>query len=164
MFSTTQIIMEVSILIAAIFFAALIICLTLSIKNNIRLKRIMTNCESGKLDESITLYYNKISELAKEIEKKEERIETLEKMTAAGIQKYAVVHYDAFDDITNNLSFSIAMLDESNTGFIITSIYGRNNSNLYIKSVLKGKTNATMSDEEVEAFERALKAYDNKLK
>lgn len=156
--------MEIIILIFSIIVIALGACLIMSIANTRRLKRIMKNCPSGRLDKTIELYYNKIEALKNSFDEKNAQFEQIEKMVAAGIQKFAVVHYDAFNDITNNLSFSIAMLDESNTGFILSSIYGRNNSNLYIKSILKGKSNATMSDEEVEAYERAVRAYENKLK
>lgn len=164
MISISQAALEVIVLVCALLIAVLIACLVMSILNTIKLKRIMQNCSSGKLDETITLYYNKISDLADELDKKTEQFEQIEKMVRAGVQKFAVVHYDAFNDITNNLSFSIALLDAEDTGFILTSIYGRTHSNLYIKSILKGKSNSTMSDEEIEAFERALRSYDNKLK
>ena len=164
MFSVSQAALEIIVLVCALLIAILIACLVMSILNTVRLRRIMKNCSSGKLDETITLYYNKINELSDSLDKKTERFEQIEKMIRAGVQKFAVVHYDAFNDITNNLSFSIALLDAEDTGFILTSIYGRNSSNLYIKSILKGKSNATMSDEEIEAFERALSSYENKLK
>ena len=164
MLSISRATAEIIILVAVVVIAVLIACLVMSILNSVRLRRIMTNCSFGKLDESIIIYYNKISELAHELDKKTAQFEHIEKMIAAGVQKYAVVHYDAFNDITNNLSFSMVLLDANNTGFVLTSIYGRNGSNFYIKSILKGKSNATMSDEEIDAYERAIRAYENKLK
>ncbi len=154
--------------IIVIALMAIIVILTVTliftIINSRKLKKIMTNCSSGRLDETITLYYNKIDELADEIRKKEARFVHMEKMLAAGIQKFAALRYDAFDDISNNLSFSLALLDAEDTGYIITSIYGRESSNLYIKPVINGKSRYTMSNEETLVYEKALEIYENKLK
>ena len=142
----------------------LLVCLTVTIINSRKLKKIMKNCSSGKLDETITLYYNKIDALANEIRDKEVRFEHMEKMIGAGIQKFASLRYDAFDDISNNLSFSLALLDVEDTGYIITSIYGRESSSLYIKPVINGKSRYTMSNEETLVYEKALELYEKKMK
>lgn len=144
--------------------ALLLIVLIITIINNIRLRRIMKNCSSGRLDETITEYYNKISDIKNDMDKREYELEFLGKKAGAGIKKFALVRYDAFDNISNNLSFSIALLDEENSGYVITSIYGREGSNLYVKPILYGKSKATMSDEEVMAYEEAIREYENKLK
>lgn len=147
-----------------VIIVILALTLTVSLINSHKLKRIMKNCSSGELDEAIVSYYDKVEALADEIREKEARFDMMEKMLGAGIQKFAAMRYDAFEDISNNLSFSLALLDAEDTGYIITSIYGRESSNLYIKPVINGKSRYQMSNEETLVYEKALEIYKNKLK
>lgn len=164
MFTALDITIETIFIILSVIIVILTIFLILTILNSVKLKKIMKNCSSGRLDESITLYYNKINELSDELRTKTAQFDHIEKMINAGAQKFAVVRYDAFDNISNNLSFSLAILDGDNTGFILTSIYGRDSSNMYIKPIIKGKSRYTMSDEEVSAYDKAIELYENKVK
>ena len=73
------------------------------------------------------------------------------------IQKCNIVRYNAFSDTGSDLSFSIAMLDNFNDGFIITGIYGRNESITYAKPVSKGTSKYPLSVEEEMVLNRSLK-------
>lgn len=70
--------------------------------------------------------------------------------------KTGVVHYDAFENQTGNLSFSICLLDKTNTGIVLTSLYGREFSNIYLKDVKNGEID-NASPEEISAVKRATK-------
>jgi len=54
-----------------------------------------------------------------------------------------------------NLSFSIALLNGENSGAIITTIYGREESRVYLKPVQKGESDFPLSPEEKEILEKA---------
>ncbi len=73
------------------------------------------------------------------------------------LQKCNIVRYNAFSDTGSDLSFSIAMLDNFNDGFIITGIYGRNESITYAKPVSKGTSKYPLSVEEELVLNRSLK-------
>lgn len=73
------------------------------------------------------------------------------------IQKCNIIRYNAFSDTGSDLSFSIAMLDTFNDGFIITGIYGRNESITYAKPVSKGTSKYPLSIEEEMVLNRSLK-------
>jgi len=45
----------------------------------------------------------------------------------------ALRHYDAFGDVGGRMSFSVAFLDDSNDGIVISSINGRTEGRTYIK-------------------------------
>jgi len=55
------------------------------------------------------------------------------------IQKTGVVRYNPFSDTGGTQSFSVALLDGNNTGFIITSLYARTGNRWYIKEIVAGK-------------------------
>lgn len=48
------------------------------------------------------------------------------------------------------------MLDDSNTGFILNTMHGRDSSYTYIKEITKGESYATLGEEEKEALEKAM--------
>ena len=72
------------------------------------------------------------------------------------IKKIGLYRYDAFGNTRNELSFSLALLDRENNGIVINSIYGQDNSNIYSKPIMKGKSQYKLSDEEKEALEKAI--------
>lgn len=73
------------------------------------------------------------------------------------LQRIGFIRYNAFNDMGSDLSFSIALLDDNLDGIILTSIYGRDESKAYAKSVTKGKSNYPLSVEEMQALDRAKK-------
>lgn len=70
--------------------------------------------------------------------------------------KIAVVHFNAFDDVTGAVSFAMAMLDNNNNGVILTSIYGRENCNTYIREVKSGECEINLLEEERKALSDAV--------
>ena len=72
------------------------------------------------------------------------------------IQKVGIVRYSAFKDTGSDLSFAVAMLDEKNNGIVFNGIYSREMSNIYAKPIKNGKSEYTLSEEEVEAINRAV--------
>lgn len=74
------------------------------------------------------------------------------------IQKCNIIRYNAFSDTGSDLSFSIAMLDNFNDGFVITGIYGRNESICYAKPISNGKSTYPLSVEEQMVLNRSLKS------
>ena len=70
--------------------------------------------------------------------------------------------YDAFDDVGGKLSFSLALLDQTDTGFVLNAIHSKENCFLYIKEVMNGESYIILSDEEVQALRIARKYGDDK--
>lgn len=74
------------------------------------------------------------------------------------VQKCNIIRYNAFSDTGSDLSFSIAMLDAFNDGFIVTGIYGRNESITYAKPISKGTSKYPLSVEEEMVLNRSIKS------
>jgi hypothetical protein len=116
---------------------------------------LSSNREGKNIEEVIHEYYQKIDHLDIRMNQMDALVETIQQKLLYSIQKVGLVQYNAFDDVGGSLSFSIALLDEQNNGFIITSIYSRNSSALYGKPIKKGKSAHTLSAEEMQALDRA---------
>ncbi|BCM94052.1 hypothetical protein IAD21_05949 [Abditibacteriota bacterium] len=74
------------------------------------------------------------------------------------IQHFALVRYDAFEEVTGQLSFSLAMLDGRDNGAIISTIFGRTNSRCFGKMIVGGRPEQALTDEEQEALLQALES------
>lgn len=82
--------------------------------------------------------------------------EDLASVGRLAIQRFAVVRYDAFEDMGGQLSFSAALLDDYGDGIVITSINGRTETRTYAKSVRGMKSQHNLSDEERASIEAAV--------
>ena len=71
------------------------------------------------------------------------------------LRHLAVVRYDAFGDMGGHLSWSVALLDDSGHGVVLTSIHGRSDSRTYAKSISAWSCEQQLSPEEQEAIEHA---------
>jgi hypothetical protein len=89
------------------------------------------------------------------------RLEEIEKKIQYCIQHVGIVNYNAFDNVGNDMSFSIAAMDEKKNGFILTGIYSRDYSYVYSKEIRKGKPLKELSIEELEAFNKAQNKFGN---
>ncbi|MCQ4833339.1 DUF4446 family protein, partial [Hungatella sp. SL.1.14] len=71
-------------------------------------------------------------------------------------QKFGLVKYNAFKGMGGNLSFAMALLDYTNTGFVLNSVHSREGCYVYIKEVERGETDVLLGSEERDALEQAL--------
>ena len=94
--------------------------------------------------------------LKAEQEKESGQIDVLEKKAAVAFSKVAIVHYDAFPNISGKLSFSVAMLNEGKNGYILSNIHGREDARCYLKPVVNGQAQTVLSEEEKSVLETAL--------
>lgn len=85
----------------------------------------------------------------------------LEKLAKEGlnyIQKVGLVRFNPFAETGGNQSFSLAVLDEHDNGFVISSLHSREATRLYAKSVKKGQpVDFKFSTEEKQAIKKAKK-------
>ncbi len=72
-------------------------------------------------------------------------------------QKVGLVKYNAFNEMGGKLSFSLALLNRKNDGFILNAMHSREGCFTYIKEVINGNSVLMLSEEEKEALDAALK-------
>jgi hypothetical protein len=79
-----------------------------------------------------------------------------EGMIEGSVRRVGLVRYDAFEDVGGRLSFSCAMLDDHGSGVVVTSINGRQDTRVYAKPIIDGRSRYNLSVEEEEAIRQAL--------
>jgi hypothetical protein len=72
------------------------------------------------------------------------------------VSKTAIVRYDAYENSGGHQSASVAMLDSSRTGVVLSAIQGRDYARIYVKELDRGHASIALSPEELEAVERAM--------
>src|ERR687892_945904 len=102
-------------------------------------------------DEAIARLQRAVREL---IGEQRQQAETL----LSSVQRIGLIRYDAFDDMGGHLSFSAALLDGGESGLVITSINGRQDTRCYAKVIQNGTSTHNLTTEEEEAIRRAMEA------
>ncbi|MGH3332039.1 MAG: DUF4446 family protein, partial [Nocardioidaceae bacterium] len=82
-------------------------------------------------------------------------VHALRMEVADALRHLAVVRYDAFGDMGGHLSWSMALLDDSGNGVVLTSIHGRSEARTYAKNVTSWSCDQALSPEEEEAIKFA---------
>jgi hypothetical protein len=97
---------------------------------------------------------NSVSTKNKDIEVK---INSIERNLFQCIQKVGIIRFNAFDNVGSDLSFAIALLDNNDSGIVLSGIYARDSSSTYAKPILSGKSKHSLSAEEIQAIDIAKK-------
>ncbi len=82
----------------------------------------------------------------------------LERRVDSTVSRLAVVRYDAYENTGGHQSASVALLDASRTGVVLTAIQGRDYARIYIKELDDGRAAVSLSPEEQQAVERAMRS------
>ena len=83
-------------------------------------------------------------------------IRSLYKQVETAYQKMGLVKYDAFNQMGGQLSFSLALLDENNNGFILNSVHSTEGCYSYTKEIKNGESSISLGSEEAEALAIAM--------
>ena len=79
--------------------------------------------------------------------------------TKSHLQKMGFVRFNPFNDTGGDQSFCLAILNGHDTGIVISSLHSREQTRIYAKRIVAGKTEGVeLSREEAEALNRALKS------
>lgn len=125
-----------------------------------RLKSSYTSFMRGKdgknLEESILEKFSEVDGLAKLTKQSRQDVKELYRRVDSNYQKFGIVKYDAFNEMGGKLSFALAMLDGSNSGWIVNAMHSREGCYTYIKEIIKGESYVELAEEETEALDQAI--------
>ncbi|MBV8172167.1 MAG: DUF4446 family protein [Candidatus Eremiobacteraeota bacterium] len=84
------------------------------------------------------------------------RIAALEAASVGALQYVGFVRFNAFADVGSDLSYALAAIDGRGNGFLISSIYSREEVRSYAKAVRDFVTDKDLSEEERRALDMAV--------
>lgn len=142
--------------------AVCIILLVMMIVNMVQTSKLKKKYETfmkGKnaksLEETLIKRLDQIDSLIEANKANEDNIKKIFSNMRFTFQKIGLVKYDAFNEMGGKLSFSLALLSESNSGFVLNAVHSREGCYTYIKEIIDGNSVLTLAEEEKEALEIA---------
>lgn len=148
--------MAVVILILLIVLIVLIVQIKNIKKLNRRMDKFLLGKDGMSLEDDINLLFEDNKFLKGIADKNKKDIRTLYKNMESAYQKMGLVKYDAFNQMGGQLSFSLALLDENNNGFIINSVHSTEGCYSYTKEIKLGESALSLGTEEAEALAIAM--------
>jgi len=98
----------------------------------------------------------RIDDLHRAVDEVAAALERVDRRVDDTVSKTAIVRYDAYENSGGHQSASVAMLDSSRTGVVLSAIQGRDYARIYVKELDRGRAAVALSPEELEAVERAM--------
>lgn len=144
-------------------FALIIILFIIMITQIVRLskltkryKKFMGGKNAKSLEKDIVGLYEDNKFLKTSMEKNKKDIQMLYRKFGGAFQKVGIVKYDAFKQMGGQLSFSLALLDENDNGFILNSVHSTEGCYSYTKEIKGGLCDISLGDEEKQALDIAM--------
>jgi hypothetical protein len=98
----------------------------------------------------------RIDDLHRGVDEVAAGLSRVDRRVDGAVTNTAVVRYDAYEGTGGQQSASVALLDATRTGTIVTAIQGRDYARIYVKDLDRGRSSVALSPEEQEAVERAM--------
>jgi Protein of unknown function (DUF4446) len=143
-------------------FALIVLLAIWQATTNLRMNRMLRHYRmlsrgvSGQpLDELLQRVLERAELESHNMERLEKELAGLAESSQMHIQHVGVVRYNAFDDTGGDQSFAIAMLDNRGDGALFNGIFHRTECRVYAKPVQRWESTYSMSDEELEAINKA---------
>jgi hypothetical protein len=150
------------IAVAAAAVAVLGIAIILAL--HLRLRRVraaqtsLLGSGSGDLVDFAVSLQGRIDGLHRAVDELAAALGRLERRIDSSVSRLAVVRYDAYENTGGHQSASVALLDASRSGVVLSAIQGRDYARIYVKELDDGRAAVSLSPEEQQAVERAMKS------
>ena len=146
--------------------AVAVVALLLSLSLAIRLRRVRrdqrTVLGDGQADlvthaAAMQTQFEALNDYVQDVAGRlDQRMGTAEQRLDGAIAYRSLVRYDAYGEMSGRQSTSIALLDASRSGVVLSSIHHRDQARLYAKQIYAGRGELELSPEENEAIRLAL--------
>ncbi len=121
-----------------------------------RYRIFMRGKDAVSLEKAFAQKFIEMDKLVEVTKNQNMEIARLKDILARTTNKIGIVKYDAFPDVGGKLSFALAMLDESNSGFVLNAIHSREGCYTYVKEIVKGESYIVLGQEEKDALRQAV--------
>lgn len=144
--------------------ALVIILIILMIVNGVRMAKLkksyrafMEGKDAHSLEDILLKRFQQMEDVLSSEEENKAKIQMVLDHLDHTYQKVGLVKYNAFNEMGGKLSFSLALLNRKNDGFILNAMHSREGCFTYIKEIIDGNSIIMLADEEKEALDMALK-------
>ena len=151
---------SLAVAVAACAVAALAIVLVLVVwrqLSRVRSTQVVV-LGSGRKDlvEFAVALQARVDDLHRAVDEVAAGLSRVDRRVDRSVTNTAVVRYDAYEGTGGQQSASVALLDATRTGTVVTAIQGRDYARIYVKDLDRGRSSVALSPEEQEAVDRAM--------
>ncbi len=147
-----------------VVLAIAVVGVAIAIMSQLQLRSLRQRFDAALGGESETSLEGTLGKHLKRVEDVDMRLAELEQeyqqlavASSLASQKISIVRFNPFGDTGGDQSFSLAVLDAHNSGYVLTSIHGREGTRVYVKPIDYKKSKYTLSEEEKQALGQAIK-------
>ncbi len=142
-------------IMTAILLSVTIIILTKMVVLTKKYNAFMQGVDGVSLEHSILKKWKELEILKEQNRILSGNMDMIFKSLSHTYQKIGIVKYDSLKEMKGKLSFSLCLLDDESSGFILTSMHTREGCYTYVKEIIKGEAFVVLSSEEKKALEEA---------
>ena len=153
-FDSDYIIIGLAVLVLILFIITIVNLVQIS-KLKKRYKIFMSGKNARNLEKTLIERLDQVDALLEANAANEKNIKILFSKMKFTFQKVGLVKYDAFNEMGGKLSFSLALLNEKNDGFVMNAVHSREGCYTYVKEIIDGNSIIVLSPEEQEALDMA---------
>jgi hypothetical protein len=107
------------------------------------------------LDQLLASQMQRLDRIGDEVMAQAGRLRQVESSARHMVQRVGIVRFNPFEETGGNQSFVVALLDGESNGVLITSLHARAGTRVYLRTVVGGRCDVTLSAEETEALRQA---------
>ncbi|HSX02319.1 MAG TPA: DUF4446 family protein [Candidatus Saccharimonadia bacterium] len=126
-------------------------------KLNKRFEAALGGQQAASLETTLAEHLSRVEAVDQRLSQLNAEYERLAITNSLASQKVSIVRFNPFGDTGGDQSFSLAVLDAHDSGYVLTSIHGRQGTRVYVKPVDYAKSKYSLSAEEEQALGQAIK-------
>ena len=107
------------------------------------------------IDQLLASQMQRLDRIGDEVMAQAGRLRLLEGDARHMVQRVGIVRFNPFEETGGNQSFVVALLDGDFNGVLLTSLHARAGTRVYLRTVVAGRCDVTLSAEESEALRQA---------
>jgi hypothetical protein len=117
-----------------------------------RLDLLTRGSDGESLEAVFDAHLETVHQVGRDLDELTARTAVLESSARHHFARLGLVRFNPFPDTGGNQSFALALLDESEEGFVVSSLHSRTGTRIYAKAIVGGKADTSLSTEETEAM------------
>ena len=117
-----------------------------------RLDLLTRGSDGESLEAVFDAHLETVHQVGRDLDELTARTAVLESSARHHFARLGLVRFNPFPDTGGNQSFALALLDESEDGFVVSSLHSRTGTRIYAKAIVGGKADVSLSTEETEAM------------
>ena len=146
----------IALVLAGLCLVAMVVMQAMQISSlRHRVDQLTGGAGEGNLEDVLIQHLESVHAMGQDLDELIARTAVLESSARHHYAHQGLVRFNPFRDTGGDQSFALALLDESDSGFIVSSLHSRTGTRIYAKAIANGKADTTLSTEETQAIEEA---------